>query len=383
MTSWARKIANLDLIRKSRVVAAAASGSVRNGSKSLAEKYSGDDSIAIFASSSSRTSEESRSRWALPDREVSGGDSDVDEAIGIEDGDEDDVEDAVYDQSDNLARACREFYERRLTRAAEERMRSPDNKTRMAAADKDKSLSTASACSSGYFSLNTSLSIVEGVTTTSSSVDDDDLILDVGSLQPKLDYLKRELLGLMDQDNDLFKQLLMLNDTIEELKESRTADRTILEEDEDEEDEEQQPLSFDPSDASYSSPLKKSLPRIIPHQTVPMPKETCQPPASFNFSLPVSRFQQSQQPPHMASDSISFDEADESECGEDDEDEADLINELLDEALNLTSDDDDEEDVDGDNVESPKSARNAIHKSYLFRRINQLTNYENCQFSKN
>ena len=43
---------------------------------------------------------------------------------------------------------------------------------------------------------------------------------DQTSLQGKIDFLRSELLGLITQDNELFKQLLTLNDTIEELKES-------------------------------------------------------------------------------------------------------------------------------------------------------------------
>jgi len=347
MTSWARRLAGLDLLsKKGRGSAnAAAAGSNRRGARSahsgrhfLAEKYAGDDSIVMMSGG------------------CSGGRGGVMRADDDDDDDEDegaDVEDAVYDHSDNLARCCREFYEKRTLRAAEERLK-PSAKS--ASSSDLKSLTTVSACSSGYFSLNTADS--PATTVTANAVPDDikGIVDSASGLQPKLEYLKRELLGLMDQDNELFKQLLMLNDAIEEIKAASTAAAPFevtgpiaehLEEEESDGDLDaiaRQPLSFDPSDATCSSPLKRSG-RTFTSPIQVTESKLHQSSPTFNLSLPVSHFQQSRQPPPIQQptalfplaegqpvtppDSISVDEDTEG-------DEEDLINELLDEALNLS-----------------------------------------------
>ena len=257
MTSWARRLASLDLLSKKgrgNATASSAAANKKSGSRSahsgrhfLAEKYAGDDSIVMSGSCGG-----GGGRGGL-------GRAEVDE----EDEGAADVEDAVYDHSDNLARCCREFYERRILRAAEERLKPA---ARSASSSDLKSLTTASACSSGYFSLNTADSPASSTAVTGGAAVPDDIKSMVDSaagLQPKLEYLKQELLGLMDQDNELFKQLLMLNDAVEEMKaaSSTTAapfaiSRSIAEHPDDSDD--GQPLSFDPSDATCSSPLKRS-----------------------------------------------------------------------------------------------------------------------------
>ena len=367
MTSWARRLASLDLLsKKGRGNATASSSAAANkksGSRSahsgrhfLAEKYAGDDSIVMSGSCGGS---------GLGRAEVA---SEEDEGAA-------DVEDAVYDHSDNLARCCREFYERRILRAAEERLKPA---ARSASSSDLKSLTTASACSSGYFSLNTADGPASSTAVTGGAAVPDDIKSMVDSaagLQPKLEYLKQELLGLMDQDNELFKQLLMLNDAVEEMKaaSSTTAapfaiSRSIAEhpEDEDEDDSDDgQPLSFDPSDATCSSPLKRSS-RTFTTSPIQQVTESAphQPPPAFNLSLPVSHFQQSQQPPQIQQqqqltalnplpvdepiappDSFSVDEDVE------DDDEEDLINELLDEALNLS--------CSSSDASSPRSTRSS------------------------
>ena len=354
MTSWARRLAGLDLLSKKGKSSANASASNRRGSRSahsgrhfLADKYAGDDSIVM--SGGVRRAEDD--------------DDEGDEDEGA------DVEDAVYDHSDNLARCCREFYERRILRAAEERLKPP---ARSASASDLKSLTTASACSSGYFSLNTA----DGHTSTAagSAVPDDikGIVDSAAGLQPKLEYLKRELLGLMDQDNELFKQLLMLNDAVEEIKVGATAATRfevtgpiaehLEEEDTDDDLDAGQPLSFDPSDATCSSPLKRSS-RTFTASPIRVTESALQQQASptFNLSLPVSHFQQSRQPPQIQpqptaltpqtimqppSDSFSVDEDIDG-----DDDEEDLINELLDEALNLS--------CSSSDASSPRSTRSS------------------------
>ncbi len=83
--------------------------------------------------------------------------------------------------------------------------------------------------------------------------------------------------------------------------------------------------------------------------------------ASFNLSLPVSHFQQSQQPPQLVTNQppspvsdFSIDDEEVEEDGDDGDgvDEEDLINELLDEALNLTSDEEDLEEEEEDDDET-------------------------------
>ena len=339
MTSWARRLAGLDLLSKK------SKGSLDRG------KYSGDDSIVMAASCGfGRVREETVT--------CGGGECDEEE-------EEAQGEDAVYDHSDNLARCCREFYERRVLMAAEERQK-PATKYLSSSSDL-KSLTTVSACSSGYFSLGHTDNPAAMVAANAMPDDVKGIVESAAGVQPKLEYLKRELLVLMDQDNDLFKQLLMLNDAIEEIKSessgcgpsrTRAAIATyLLEEEEEEEDDDdgdaQQPLSFDPSDLTCSSPLKKSN-RIFTSPT--KVKEESTPhrsPPTFNLSLPISHFHQSQQPPQFPQpaaaeappplaerpttpplppppDSISVDE-------DNDSDEEELINELLDEALNLSS----------------------------------------------
>ena len=367
MTSWARRLAGLDILSKKSRGNAAATPSNGRGARSahsgrhfLADKYAGDDSIVMSGSCGAvRRAED---------------DDEDDEDEGA------DVEDAVYDHSDNLARCCREFYEKRIVRAAEERLKPS---ARSVSSSDLKSLTTVSACSSGYFSLNNTADGPASTVAVNAVPDDIRGIVDsAAGLQPKLEYLKRELLGLMDQDNELFKQLLMLNDAVEEIKAASTATAAPfemtgpiaehLEEEEEEEDDDdddldaRQPLSFDPSDSTCTSPLKRSS-RTFTSPVQVTESTPQQPPPTFNLSLPVSHFQQSRQPPQIQQqptalvplaegrtvtppppppDSFSVDED-----IEDIEDEEDLINELLDEALNLS--------CSSSDASSPRSTRSS------------------------
>jgi len=165
-------------------------------------------------------------------------DEDVTSDLDVSDEEE---EDAVYDQKENLARHCREFYERRMA-AAETAAQ------RWSSSPSSGHNSPASACSSGYFSLNQHHTAGQpretkergggdlggGARENGDDAGDDKKAgggsqnrmscLDVdasGQLQARMDTLRLELLSLMRQDDELFKQLLTLNDTIEELKEER------------------------------------------------------------------------------------------------------------------------------------------------------------------
>ena len=357
MTSWARRLAGLDLLSKKGKGSATNEGgggnrrgaarSAHSGRHFLAEKYAGDDSIVMSGNCGGA-------------RRVEKEDGDDDEDEGAA------VEDAVYDHSDNLARGCREFYEKRILRAAEERLKPP---AKSVSSSDLKSLTPVSACSSGYFSLNTADGPASTVAAKTVPDDIKGLVDSASGLQPKLEYLRRELLGLMDQDNELFKQLLMLNDAIEEIKAAPTASASfevtgpiteLAEEDENDNDlDGRQPLSFDPSDASCSSPLKRSS-RSFTSPIQVTASELQQTSPTFNLSLPVSHFQQSRQPPQIHQptalvplaegqpitppDSISVDEDIE-------DDEEDLINELLDEALNLS--------CSSSDTSSPRSTRSS------------------------
>ena len=306
---------------------------------------------------------------------------------GTPEGEEEDQEDeeevvgAVYDTTDNLARDVREFYEKRLL-SAEEAARKWGRPQRMVSPVKvnPAQQSPTSACSSGYFSLNStqqSLTIFSGkldmegkswelepetshpeptasatqgpqstATPLSSpksqsaglSVIDDEGLgsLDVSdaddvssssrvcdmthrsasgptsvnNLQSKLDFLKGELLTLIHQDNDLFKQLLTLNDTIEEMKEARNGGSK--------------------RESAIVAPVSSS---------------------SSSLSTWVTEEEVEEHSPGM----VPEDDEEESEEQE--------INDLLDEALNLSSDSSSavvsiySSDADEDNVESPKSLR--------------------------
>ena len=194
--------------------------------------------------------------------------------------------DAVYDCSDNLARECREFYEKRLNGG--------DQRT----------VEVVSACSSGYFSLENSMS-ASGSKTHTTTINnnnniDDFVSEDAAKFQNKLDFLRSELRSLTKYDNDLFKQLLTLNDTIEGLKEARSKgcvslqvaddddnddDDDLVEEsvdddveEEDEEDESQEindlldealDLTDDSNDSSSESPKLSVNPKSSSSNRVP------------------------------------------------------------------------------------------------------------------
>lgn len=156
MNSWTRKLPSLDLFKKLRI-----------GEQNFEDRFDGDDSIVHWTKrrpSQSSTMEDdncpddSDDTNSLLDGNLLGIAGLVPSENGLR------QEDAVYDQSDNLARDCREFYERRLD-AAEEVAKNwgitPPDGTQFSSACDSSSFrlgggcggSFRSACSSGYFSL--------------------------------------------------------------------------------------------------------------------------------------------------------------------------------------------------------------------------------------
>ncbi|XP_059099199.1 serine-rich adhesin for platelets-like [Tigriopus californicus] len=156
MNSWTRKLPSLDLFKKLRI-----------GEQNFADRFDGDDSIVHWTkrrpSQSSvveddNCADDSDDTNSLVDNNLFGIAGLVLSQNGLR------QEDAVYDQSDNLARDCREFYERRLD-AAEEVAKNwgitPPDGTQFSSVCDSSSFrlgggcggSFRSACSSGYFSL--------------------------------------------------------------------------------------------------------------------------------------------------------------------------------------------------------------------------------------
>ncbi len=120
MTSWARKIASLDLLKKSRN-----GGGNGGGGGSGRSKFAGDDSIAFVAGPASRPPLTISAPMPLmtaataPEVAAVAATGATAAAIDVEETEEDvdeGVEDAVYDQSDNLARCVEFLYEHEFVR---------------------------------------------------------------------------------------------------------------------------------------------------------------------------------------------------------------------------------------------------------------------------
>ena len=150
-----------------------------------------------------------------------------------------------FDSRENLARECREFYEKRLQMAEEASVKWTY----------DSSISSSSATNSPRSTPKSVMSFESGSTSPASSksstlprklqfdkhrtsrrsVDDflamedeeekppNNNLFDPEVLPNKINQLRQDMLSLINLDNELFKQLLTINDTLEELKEQRVS----------------------------------------------------------------------------------------------------------------------------------------------------------------
>ncbi|XP_045610964.2 serine-rich adhesin for platelets [Procambarus clarkii] len=163
------------------------------------------------------------------------------------------LDDEFFEEEDQVAKECREYFERRLKNSETLKKRWSMCSSDSGADPGDNDVSATSIPTSAHplsIASNTSSIPDDSNTSHSSSATQDTASPKKTPLDQKMEFLRKEIASLMNQDNALFRQLLTLHDSISALKTSpahayrppspASLDSFTEEEDDDDDDEEEE-----------------------------------------------------------------------------------------------------------------------------------------------